>query len=349
MAIMVYPMTKPAVNPAHILDSYRKSDAVIIVSQNNQGKFIQIEALNEQAEKITGLSAQQIVGQKLSAILPDRIQSTIAEYVDYKNEHQDLLSVLMKIRNFAVKGHTGQELGLHLRVIRGEEVERNPWFHLILEDEDKQRQAMAVRQSLKESFNNSESADTSSGLPLRNTILRNMDVVMQSVQSGQIKASFAVMDINNYTGLRSEHGDDFPLRLQRHIGHLCKQKLRPEDTVGTLNDRMLGLLLVDAAQEEARLVLNRLRWIVSVSPIEMTSKEISSQVNIGFAEIDGKISSAEVVEKCEAYAIGMRRKLVNTIELVVTHERRSGPRQERRKNNVPVDIDRRKKERRIEF
>lgn len=342
-------MMKPAVNPAHILDSYRKSDAVIIVSQNNQGKFIQIEALNEQAEKVTGFSGQQLIGQKLGMILPDRIQSTITEFVDYKNEQQDLLSVLMKIRNFAVKSNTGQEAGLRLRVIRGEEVDRNPWFHLILEDEDKQAQAIAVRQTLKESFKSNEAGGISAGLPLRGAIIKNMEVVIESVKSGHIKASFAVMDINNYAALKSEHGDDFPLRLQRHIGTLCKQKLRPEDTVGTLNDRMLGLLLVDAAQEEARQVLNRLKWIVSVSPVEMAAKEISSQVNIGFAEIDGKISATEVVEKCEGYAVGMRRKLVNTIELVVTHERRSGPREERRKENLPVDIERRKKDRRSDF
>lgn len=342
-------MIKPSVNPTHILDSYRKSDAVIIVSQNNQGKFIQIEGLNEQAEKVTGSSSQQLVGQKLAAILPDRIQSTIAEFVDYKNEQQDLLAVLMKIRNFSIKTHAGNEQALRLRVIRGEEVDRNPWFHLVLEDEDKQQQAIAVRQTLKESFKSNEAGGINSGLTLRNAILKNMEVVIESVKAGQIKASFAVMDINNYTGLKSEHGDDFPIRLQRHIGSLCKQKLRPEDTVGTLNDRMLGLLLVDAAQEEARQVLNRLRWIVSVSPIEMAAKEIASQVNIGFAEIDGKISATEVVEKCEAFAIGMRKKLVNTIELVVTHERRSGAREERRKENVPVDVERRKKERRIEF
>jgi GGDEF domain-containing protein len=338
---------KSTINPAQILDSYRKSDAVIIVCQNNHGKSIQVEALNAEAVRVTGFSADELVGKAFFSILPDRIQSTITEFVDYKDEQHDLLAVLMKIRNFSIKGRSGQEQTFRLRVIRGDEVDRNPWFHLVLEDEGKQLQAIAVRQNLKESFksNDVDGGGTSSGLPSRVSTLKNMEVVVQSVQSGQIKASFAIMDINNYAPLKAEHGDDISYRLQRHIGQLCKQKLRPEDTVGSLNDRMIGLLLVDAAQEEARQVLNRLRWIVSVSPLEMGSKEISTQVNVGFSEIDGKITAAEILEKCEGYVMGMRRKLVNTIELVVTHERRA-VRDERRKVNLPVDMDRRKKDRR---
>lgn len=341
-------MMNPSTNPLHILESYRKSDAVVIVSQQNQQRKVQIEAVNEEAARLTGLSNESITGKELNTILPPRIQSTITEFLDFKKEDQDLLAVIMKIRNFAVVDSNGQEHMLRVRVIRGEEVDRNPWFHLILEDESKQQQAISVRQTLRETFKANEKAHAISGMFNRPGIIANMEIVLQSVKAGQIKASFAIMDINNYAAIKSEHGDDFPHRLQRHIGSLCKQKLRPEDTVASLNDRMIGLLLVDAAQEEARQVLNRLRWIISVSPIETAGKEVSSQVNIGFAEIDGKIPATEVVEKCENFLHGLRRKHVNTIELVVTHERRAA-RVERRVDDMPVETERRKAERRSDF
>lgn len=338
-------MINPVVNPDHILDSYRKSDAVLIVCQNNRLKKIEIMAMNAEAVNVTGFSSEELVGKSIEAIMPDRVWSTISEFVDFKEEQQDLLAVLIKIRNFFIKGRDGKEQAFRLRIIRGEEIDRNPWFHLVLEDEGKQQQAITVRQTLKESFKSHEVVNHSSGLPNRPSTLKNLEVVVQSVIDGQIKASFAVMDINNYATLKAENGEDISTKLQRHMGQLCKQKLRPEDTVGSLNDRMIGLILVDAVQEEARMVLNRLRWIISVSPLELGSKEIASQVNVGFSQIDGKITATEILEKCEGYVVGMRKKLVNTIELVVTHERR-GPREERRKMNIPVAIDRRKKDRR---
>jgi diguanylate cyclase (GGDEF)-like protein len=342
-------MAAPLINPSQILDSYRKSDAVLIVCQNTLDKTIEIAAINGEAEHVLGYNNEQLVGKPLSDILPDRITSTIAEFVEYDNDNQDLLTVLNKVRNFSVKTVAGLEVNFKLKVIRGEAIDRNPWFHLVLVDEEKLRQESTFRNVLRENFKGHEILDDRTGLPNRVSLIKDLELVVYHVQSKDISASFAIVDINHYENLLRDYGPDICNSVHRHIGHICKLKLRAEDTIGTLSERSIGIIMVDADQEPARMVLNRLRWAIGASPLELPRKgDLVAQVNVAFTQIDGKIRETEILEKCEAYMVNLRKQVGNTIQLVVTHERREAVQKDRRKATVPVTIERRKKDRRKE-
>jgi diguanylate cyclase (GGDEF)-like protein len=341
-------MAAPIINPTQILDSYRKSDAVLIVCQNNTSKIIEIAAINDEAARVLGYTNENLVGKSLTEILPERIGSTLSEFIEYDNDSNDLLTVLGKVRNFSIKTANGSELDFKLRVIRGDAIDRNPWFHLVLVDEEKLRRSSAFRDVLKENFKGHEVMDARTGLPNRISIIKDMELVVYHVRDKEISASFAIIDINRYESLLKEYGPDICNRLHRHVAQICKLKLRGEDTIGTLSERSLGIILVDADQEPARMVLNRLRWAIGVSPIELPRQvDLVAQVNVSFAPIDGKISATEILEKCEAYAVSQRKQINNSVQLVVTHERRDAPaRADRRKQNIPVAVDRRKRDRR---
>jgi len=338
-------MASPAIKPAQILDSYRKSDAVLIVCQNNAKKTIEIAAINEQAARVLGYNNQELVGRPLADILPQRIMSTIAEFVEFGDHEQDLLTVLNKVRNFAVKAADGAEHEFKLRVIRGEAIERNPWFHMVLVDEEELRRESRFRDVLRENFKGHEILDERTGLPNRASIIKDLELVVYHVRDKAISASFAIIDINHYENLLKDYGAETCNSLHRHIGHICKLKLRGEDTVGTLSERSLGIILVDAAQESARMVLNRLRWAIGSSPLELVRKDedLVAQANIAFTQVDGRIRELEVLEKCETFVVGMRKQSANSVQLVVTHERRG---ENRRKVTIPVAIEKRRRDRR---
>ena len=152
-----------------------------------------------------------------------------------------------------------------------------------------------------------------------------------------------MLDINFYEGLQLEYGKDVCDELHKHIGHICKLKLRPEDTIGSLSDRTIGIIMVNAKQEAARMVLNRLRWAISITPLQLANEELSVQVNVNFTQIDGKISPNELLEKCENYNLAKRVEVSNSVNLVITHERRES---DRRNNHENVDKNSRRKDRR---
>jgi diguanylate cyclase (GGDEF)-like protein len=306
---------------------------------------VEIAAINDEAARVTGYTNEDLVGKPLANILPERVSSTITEFVEFAENKNDLFFVLSKIRNFSIKTRDGREMEFKLRIIHGESVDRNPWFHLVLIDEEKLRQVNAFRNVLQANFKGHEVIDEHTGLPDRASLIKDLEMVVYHVQKKEVSASFAVIDINDYEGQRMKHGEETCFRLHQHIGYICKLKLRAEDTIGTLSDRSLGIILIDAPQDPAHMVLNRLRWAIGVSPMQVAAKqELVAQVNIGFTQIDGQISHLEALEKCEEFMESLRPKANNSIQLVVTHERRGSP--DRRKENIPVKTERRKKSRR---
>ncbi len=329
------------INPSKALNTYRKSDAVFIVCQNNSRKIVEIAALNDEAMRVTGYTNEELVGQPLSIILPERIASIINEFVEFQEDEKDLFAVLSKIREFAIKTSDSREVEFKLRIIPGEAIDKNPWFHLVLVDEEKLRKESIFRDMLKENFKGHEVINETTGLPNRLSLIKDVELIIYYVQNKNISASFAVLDINHYEGLKAEYGEKVCTEIHKHISTICKQKLRSEDTIGTLSERSIGIILVDASQEAARMVLNRLRWAISITALKVKSEELLTQVNVCFTEIDGKISNTELIEKCEGYMAGQRAKINNSIQLVVTHERRAEP-ADRRKVSIPVEKERRR-------
>jgi diguanylate cyclase (GGDEF)-like protein/PAS domain S-box-containing protein len=332
-------------SPAQALESYRKSDAVFIICQNNIKKILEIAALNEEASRITGYTNEQMVGHPFSMVLPERISNTINEFIEYGENKNDLSSVLSKVRQFAIKKADGSEMEFRLRIISGESMDRNPWFHVVLINEQKNREADAFRAIIKENFKGHETIDARTGLPDRLSLIKDLELMIYYVRDKNISASFAIVDINFYEELKSEYGEADCYKIHKHVSEIFKSKLRNIDTVGTLSERSLGIILVDASQEEARMVLNRLRWALNMSPLQMKHKELVAQVNISFMQIDGKISNTDLLEKCEAHMKDQRSEHDNSLQLVVARERRAGAGEnggDRRKQNIHVLHDRRK-------
>jgi|GEM_PF-703692 len=335
MTLAMNLINSPLINPEQILDSYRKSDAVFIVCQNTKKQIIEIAAINQEAEKITGYRNEDLLNKDISTILPDRIAAIVHEFVEYEDGN-DLMHVLGKISDFAIKSKSGEEIGFKLRIIRGDAFAGNPWFHLVMVNDKQEKTDNLFRSVLKENFKGHETIDQFTGLPDRDSLLKDLELVVYHVRSKNISASFAVIDINRYSSLLSEYGQQNCDKIHKHIGEICKMKLRPEDTICTLSDRSLGIIMIDTSQEVARMVLNRLRWAISVTPMQIKAEEVSSQVNISFTQIDGKVMHAELLAKCEDYMNSQRVQVNNSVQLVIAYERRTEA-EDRRNAKLPVE------------
>ncbi|MEI7668613.1 MAG: diguanylate cyclase [Pseudomonadota bacterium] len=332
------------------LDCYRKTDAVFIVCQNNKEKKLEIVALNDEARSITGYSNEEVIGKAFSTILPESINTLIDDYIVYesdkKEDSNDLLTVLSKIRKIIIKKRDGSELEFKLRVIAGELMENNPLFHILLVDEKRDSDASAFRLIIKENFKGHEVIDPSTNLPDRASIMKDIELIIYYVRDKNIAASFAIIDINYYDQTKADYGVKICQEIHKHVSNIFRQKLRPEDTIGMLSERSLGVIMVGASQEEARIVLNRLRWAISVTALQLEKEELFASVNVCFTQIDGKTSNTELLDKCEKFTEEYRHKSHNSINLVVASERREEKSHERRKQNIPVELDRRRKDRR---
>jgi len=325
---------------------HRSNDAVITICQNNEKQSIEIRDVNKVAEEATGFAPPEIVGQPLGKFLPDRIVQLIKEYVEFEDDANDVGSVLSKVQSFALIDKQGRELSFKLKVVRSESLDRNAYFKLILQDMMGIRRNEAFRAILQENFKGHEVIDADTGLPDRYSIDKDLELVLYYVNKSELKACFALLEIDGFDDLMGRYGKPNCTGIVKHVAAIAKQNLRGDDTLGIISPPQVGILLIDTNVESARMVLNRLRWLIAANPLTLDDKsQVSITVSIGFSGIGGRVNDRNLLSDCETYMTAIRGKGTNAlVEIGEVDKRQRG--EDRRKTSMSVSFDRRKGPRR---
>lgn len=331
-----------------MLSTYRKSDAVIMICQDNAKRVIEIGAINDVAERILGYKSEEISHKSLFSILPSRLEESIRDMVEFVENGPDLAEVLNKLRNFTIKNKQGQEIPYNFKIVRSDTIDRNPLFQLVLVDEEVQKQKLVFRNVIHENFKGFEVVDQNTGQPNRASLIKDLELKLFHANSKDLVACFAVIEIDRFTEFCRIHGDEAGLQLHRHIAALTKNKLRFDDTIGSLSLHSIGVVLMETNNAAARMVFNRLRWSIVNTPfITPKNESVAFTVSIAFCRIEGNVKATDFLEKCEEYLASQRDKdyTGSTLHEVVVDERRNKA-FDRRQKKLAVAIERRKSERR---
>jgi diguanylate cyclase (GGDEF)-like protein len=283
-----------------MLLGYRSNDAVITICQNNQAKSIEISDINKTSEELLGYSNADITHQPLTCILPPRIAELLREYVEFENDANDVGNVLAKVQSFSVIGKNGKETGYRLKVVRAESSGSNIIFKLVLQDKMGLRKNEELRKIIQENFKGHESLDPDTGLPDRKSLGKDIELMGYYNSKSDLRTCFAILQLDHYDDLFSQYGRDVCHALIKHIASVCHQNLRPDDVVGSISYKRIGVLLLDTTPESARMVFNRLRWQIAANPFLLPDKTtIGLSVSISFARIGGFVSDKKLIDGCD--------------------------------------------------
>ncbi len=282
-----------------MLNTYRRHDAVMVVCQNNQSKQIEIASINEQAQKITGYGLDEAIGRNLFELLDKPMQEHLRERVNFDDNQDDMADALSRMRSIKLRNRNGSLQEFRLRVVRSELIGNHPTFHLVLEDERITEKSDNFKQVLKENFKGHEVLEQQTGLPNRQSVMKDLEMFQFFAKKREATACFAVLQLDNAAQLSAMMGEQIPYQVLKHLGQLCAQRLRSEDAVGIISSRALGLILMQITPESARVVLNRLRWSAASMPVILdTSKRVEPQISIAFHMV-GDESAEAIIIKCE--------------------------------------------------
>lgn len=305
-----------------ILPGYRSNDAVITICQDNGKKSIEIKEINKPAEQALGYEVSAVSGQPLARFLPERIQTLLAEYVEYDDVGNDVGNVLSKVQSFCVINQSGREVAFRLKVLRSESSDKQANFRLILQDRAGNRQSAAFRAILHENFKGHEILEPHTSLSDRNSLTKNLELVQHYVGKEALRSCFAVVEIDQFDALLKKHGETVCFALLKHLSNLARQSLRGDDAISFVSPSRLGLILMDTNTESARIVLNRLRWLMAATPMTVDDKEpLPVTVSIAFRQVGphGSVASEkglidEVEAALAAQAGGAGNQLVEMAE-----------------------------------
>ncbi len=293
---------------------YRSNDAVITICQNNGAKSIEITDINKPAEELLGYSNAELSKKPLWKILPPRIASLLEEYVEFEHDGGDVGQVLGKVQSFSIVGRDEKETGYRLKVVRAESTGSMITFKLILQDRLGLRKNEALRKAIQENFRGHEVLDADTGLPDRNSLAKDIELVGYYNSKNDMRTCFAVLQLDHYDALFSQYGRPACLSMIKHLAGICRQNLRPDDVVGAITYKRLGVLLLDTTPETARMVSNRLRWQIASNPFALPDRTtVGLSVSISFSRISGRISDKNLIDDCSTILDGLGANSANAL------------------------------------
>lgn len=261
----------------------RQGDGYLIVVQDNAGRQLTIDTINERASQQLGYAMDELKGRKLEVVLGQRTALAIDEDLEYDDDAPDMGDVLGRQRELRLRTRAGEEIIVPTTIHRVMAEDRHARFQLIIPNEREGRARQQLKDVLKRSFEGQSQLDAATGLPNRATAEAYLRSVSHYMGESATDAAFAVLRLDRFDKSVARYGAAPTNQLLQHVANCCRSTFRSEDVICALGGPNLGLLLVDISRESVRMVLNRLRWNIRTHTIEFGGKaDFSTTVSIAF-------------------------------------------------------------------
>lgn len=284
-----------AIHPENIISETPR----IIVVQDNAQRSITIREINEAAAILLGYMPEELKEMSLSRILGKKTQEFLEEMLEYESDAPDLQEVLEKQRECRFRHKMNEEIVFPVRVSRVSARDANHWFELAIPDERNARARQQLRDFLRLNLEGRQILDEATSLPDRATAEAFFDLLRNYLSSNSIEGALAVVRIDRFEKSIALYGAQPVAQLLVHAANCCKRTLGNDDIVMKLNDKMLGIFLLDISRDSVRVVLNRLRWLIRSHRIVFGGKsDFSVTVTISFDMITSD-STMQTLLQCE--------------------------------------------------
>ena len=278
-----------------MLATYRREDAVMLICQDNLQKRVEILALNENAQSMLGYAKDSLIGKPLSAILPERESTLLAEYVEYEDRGADAGSVLGKMRDFHLVDRAGEPKPFFPKIIPAESKDGRVCFHLLLHPRASHNAGQKQREMLQMALTGRDYAN------IQAEWMGEIEAWQDTPDNIRVPSCIALLAVDQEAQIIEWYGEKAYQALWNMLATAFKQKLRGYDSVFALGGGRLGLMLLDTSPEVVRLVLNRLRWEISAHPAELPSVgQVSFTLSASYAPLSRETAGEEIWKKTHA-------------------------------------------------
>ena len=291
--------------------STRKDDLRLDVVQHQQEKTLTIIAADKVFEHHILTTQEELIGKDLRTILPRNIQEMIENYVEFGDEMQDLAAVLSKISKFGLLHKKGREIRFSLKILRDMSDGSNPQFQLHL-SRLKIMESLCQQLGLPE-VSEKDVIDEDAGMPSRASFLRHLTVITQAVEMGKDNATLALLRVDQYNTSTHNHGQQASSALLKQLGQVIRTNLREDDVMGYAEPNRVGVLLLETTKENAKIPLNRIRWMFAANPIEIKGEKIPVTLTASYIGLQGKGTPASLIEQCQRLLRETELNVGNTI------------------------------------
>ncbi len=177
------------------------------------------------------------------------------------------------------------------------------------------RMARAFRAALSD-------LDPLTGTNTRSTMERELTREQQRMRRSGRPCSIAIADIDKFKSVNDTYGHQAGDRVLARVTRIIEDTLRPYDSIYRFGGEEFLICLPDSGPEDARRVLDRVRNMISETPIPIdTGDPLSVTVSFGVTQLVPRRSLKDIMERAdralyEAKNGGRNQVVVWTAELV---------------------------------
>jgi diguanylate cyclase (GGDEF)-like protein len=294
-------MSKPEL--AGVVEFSNIPEFYLIVTQSNQTRECIVEAVNDGFADLLGARPDDIIGTNITQWLGKKANEAIEEMLEFESQGTDLYDVLSKQRQIkwqTADTESGTEIAFALDINRMDARSADLRFKLSVPDQRNIREKEQMKTFLRSYFEGRMVLDAETGLPDRATCLSFFDSLTHFVHAHDIQVAFATMRIDRFDKSIAHYGYEPCLRLIQHVAQGCRRALASEDVVVRINDQQLALFMFNVSRESARVILNRLRWLIRSHRIPFGGKsDFAVTVSFAFNMLGGDMPDEALPTQCE--------------------------------------------------
>lgn len=274
------------------------------ITQDNAGHRLIIDDVNSGFADLLGIAVEKLLGMNVLELLaPASFQAL--EDMEFTADAPDFFDIFSKQRHIKWKTIGSEEITFPLSIARIDAHSSDVRFKLSVPNERNARARARLSDFLQAHFEGHQVLDPETGLTNRSSGLGFFESLSHFAKSNDLPVAFATIRIDRFPKSFALYGEQACIQLLQHVAHGCRRALAPEDVVVRLRDDQLALILCNVSRESARVILNRLRWLIRSHRIVFGGKsEFSVTVSFAFGMMNPDAPN-DVVESCEQALIGL--------------------------------------------
>ena len=261
-------------------------DAMVICGENGR-----ISLMNRQAERLFGWTREDLIGQPIEVLLPERFREAHKGHRHRYQTGPQPRAMGSGIELFARRAD-GSEFPVEIS-LSPVETQRNVLICAAIRDitDRKEAQAELAHQALH---------DALTGLPNRALLLDRLDQALAQSQRTGSRVAVLFLDLDRFKLVNDSRGHGAGDELLIGVAERLGRVLRPADTVARFGGDEFVMICQDAGEVgHAMHVADRVADVLR-APFRLGGDDMFVNVSIGIAVSDGSTSAAELLRDADA-------------------------------------------------
>lgn len=284
----------------------RKGDMSVVVRQDNKARQITIQESDAAFQQWSGFSADELKAMKLTDLLMEDLNQTIRDYVEFVEGGQDLAAVVNKHPEGGFRTKQGDKTGMQMKVLPALSLDGAPYFELVVRNSSLSRDE---REAILKNLRDHIRMDAKTGLADSLSFDKEAEIIIYSVDSNSIYASFALIALDGFDYVVEKFGKEKADASVKEFIARARLTFREEDVMTLTENGMIAILLQGASENDAHIPLHRLRLQFSQKTIELPGAEgIAATITATFSQIKKGATIAKMMMQHEDAITSLQKK-----------------------------------------